>query len=81
MVASRKPRSRTLIEPQLPKLAAFPTPRSETLQERLLYRLAAQPDAVQSASLNLDAPIPELSIPELKIEPMQGTPPDNWRQQ
>ena len=79
-VASRKPLSRSPIEQQLPKLAAFPTPRPETLQERLLYRLAAQPDAVQRASLNLDSPIRELSIPELKIEPMEGTPPDNSRQ-
>ena len=63
---------------RLPKLGTFPAPRPETTQELLLARLAAQPDAVQVASISNDAvPLKELSIPELKIDPMEGTPPDD----
>ena len=62
---------------RLPKLARFPAPRPETTQELLLARLATQPD-VQVASISNDAvPLKELSIPELKIDPMEGTPPDD----
>ena len=61
----------------LPKLAAFPTPRPETEQERLLLRLAAQPGLFQTAHLNSDLPLRELSIPALNIPPLEGTPPDN----
>jgi hypothetical protein len=61
----------------LPKLAIFPTPRPETEQEHLLFRLAAQQGSLETASLSPDLPIRELSVPELKIGPMEGTPPDN----
>lgn len=61
----------------LPKLATFPAPRPETTQERLLAQLAAQPSIVEAASVSSGSmPLKELSIPELKIDPMEGTPPD-----
>ncbi|HKT26427.1 MAG TPA: hypothetical protein VJR04_17590 [Terriglobales bacterium] len=61
----------------LPKLAAFPTPRPETEQERLLLRVAEQPGLLQTAHLNSDLTLRELSIPALNIPPLEGTPPDN----
>jgi hypothetical protein len=61
----------------LPKLATFPAPRPETTQERLLAQLAVQSSIVEAASVSSGAmPLKELSIPELKIDPMEGTPPD-----
>ena len=61
----------------VPKLATFPAPRPETTQEHLLVQLAAQPSIVEAASVSSGAmPLKELSIPELKIDPMEGTPPD-----
>jgi len=68
-------------EPErLPRLATFPAPRPETTQERLLAQLAAQLSVVQVASVSDDAvPLKHLSIPELKIDPMEGTPPDQVR--
>jgi hypothetical protein len=69
-------------EPEpLPKLASFPAPRPETKQERLLAELAGQPETLEVASTSTDsAPLKELSIPELKVDPMEGTPPDDGQQ-
>lgn len=62
----------------LPKLASFPAPRAETTQERLLARLAEQPEAAEMASFSdNEMPLNELSIPELKVSPIEGTPPDD----
>jgi hypothetical protein len=61
----------------LPKLTVFPSPRPETEQEHLLLRLAAQQGSFEMANLNPDLPIREMSVPELKIAPMDGTPADN----
>lgn len=74
---SRNAVSREQTRERLPKLAAFPTPRPETEQERLLLRLAAQPGLLQTAHLNSDSPLKELSIPAINIPPMEGTPRDN----
>jgi len=78
LAAAQRP---NLPEPErLPKLATFPAPRPETTQERLLARLAAQPNVVKVAIVSDDGmPLKELSIPELKIDPIEGTPPDNVR--
>ena len=77
MVAKNTPPAvRSEPEP-LPKLASFPAPRPETRQERLLAQLAGQPEIVEVASASTDSsPLKELSIPELKVDPMEGTPPD-----
>lgn len=66
-------------EPErLPKLASFPAPHPETRQERLLAMLASQSDITDIASsLSEAAPLKELSIPELRVDPMQGTPRDD----
>jgi hypothetical protein len=61
----------------LPKLSVFPTPRPETEQEHLLFRLAAQRGSFETASLNSELPMQELSVPEIKIAPMEGTPPND----
>src|SRR5205807_214729 len=62
----------------LPKLAAFPAPRPETAEERMLLRLAARRGSYDLASSSTDAaPLKDLSVPEIKIDPMEGTPPDN----
>ena len=64
----------------LPKLTKFPTPHPETPQERLLVQLATQPQGIEVANISNDGmPLKELSIPELKTEPMEGTPPDAVR--
>jgi len=66
-------------EPErLPKLASFPAPHPETRQERLLAMLASQSDITDIASsLREAAPLKEISIPELRVEPMEGTPRDD----
>ena len=78
MVAKRTlPAVHTQPEP-LPKLASFPAPHPETRQERLLAQLAGQSDIVEVASTSTNsALLKELSIPELRVDPMEGTPPDN----
>ena len=72
------PRPRVRVETELlPKLATFPAPRPETAQERMLARLMAQRGSYELASASPDmVPLKDLSIPELKIEPMEGTPSD-----
>lgn len=61
----------------LPKLAQFPSPRTQTAQERMLMRLAAQRDSYETAALAVQPGLSELSVPELKVDRMAGTPPDN----
>jgi len=64
------------LEP-LPQLATFPAPRPETAQERVLARLTARRGSYELAGASPDmVPLKDLSIPELKIEPMEGTPSD-----
>jgi len=76
-----QPRIPAQAEP-LPKLATFPAARPETTQERLLARLAGQLNAVEMAGISNDSmPLKELSIPELKLDPMEGTPPDDSQQE
>ena len=64
----------------LPKLANFPTAHPETDQERMLAQLAAQLSAQRRfsdiASVSLDAPPKDLSITELRIDPLEETPTD-----
>jgi hypothetical protein len=63
---------------QLPKLATFPAPRPETAEEHMLLRLAARRDSYDLANVSTDsAPLRDLSVPEIQIDPMEGTPPDN----
>lgn len=65
-------------EQALPRLATFPAPSPETAQERLLARIAARRSSFEVAITSLDlVPLRDLSVPELTIEPMEGTPPDN----
>jgi len=65
----------------LPKLATFPAPRPETREEHMLARLAARQGSYDLANASPDiVPLKDLSVPELKIEPMEGTPPDNTPQ-
>ena len=79
--AAIQPRIPAQAEP-LPKLATFPAPRPETTQERLLARLAGQLNTIEIASISSDSvPLKELSIPELKVNPMNGTPPDDIQQE
>jgi hypothetical protein len=63
---------------QLPKLATFPAPRRESAEEHMLLRLAARRGSYDLANVSIgSAPLKDLSVPELKIDPMEGTPPDN----
>jgi hypothetical protein len=63
---------------QLPRLATFPAPRAETAEEHMLLRLAARRGSYDLANVSTDsAPLRDLSVPEIKIDPMEGTPPDN----
>lgn len=61
----------------LPKLAQFPSPRPQTMQEQMLMRLAARRDSYDAAALAGHAEWSELSVPEIKVDPMAGTPPDS----
>ena len=65
----------------LPKLATFPAPRAATTEERLLARLATRQGSYEIANISNDVRLKDLSIPELRIEPMEGTPPDNTPQE
>ena len=57
--------------------ATFPAPRPETAQERMLVRLMARRGSYDLANASPEmVPLKDLSIPELKIEPMEGTPSD-----
>ena len=65
----------------LPKLATFPAPRPETAEEHMLARLAARRGSYDLANASSDmVPLKDLSVSELKIQPMEGTPPDNTSQ-
>lgn len=68
-------------EERLPKLASFPTARPETEQERLLARaatqLVAQGQISELANISLDSPPKDLSITELRIEPLEASPNDS----
>lgn len=68
-------------EEHLPKLASFPTAHPETDQERMLAQLAAQLSAQRRfsdiANVSLDAPPKDLSITELRIDPLEGTSTDS----
>jgi len=64
-----------------PKLATFPSLHPPTPEERMLARLAARRGSYEVANINGDQPLKDLSIPELKIDPMEGTPPDNAPQE
>src|SRR3954465_12028545 len=68
-------------EQHLPKLASFPTAHPETDQEGMLAQLAAQLSAQRQfsdiANVSLDAPAKDLSITELRIDPLEGTPMDS----
>jgi hypothetical protein len=61
-----------------PKLAMFPTPTPLTGQETLLARVAAAADqaTLQALASASHAPPQDLSIPELKIQPLEGTVTD-----
>ena len=62
----------------LPKLATFPAPRPETPEERMLLRLAARRGSYDLAASSSDAaPLKDLLVQEINIDPMEGTPPDN----
>lgn len=65
----------------LPKLPSFPTAHPETDQERLLAQLAAQISAQRRfsdiANVSLNAPAKDLSITELRIEPLDSPPADS----
>ena len=63
---------------QIPKLATFPAPQPETAEERMMARLAARRDSFDLAQImNKPAPpLEELSVPKLKVEPLEGTLPD-----
>ena len=75
-----RPAVRTGPEP-LPKLATFPAPRPETAEERMLGRLAARRGSYDLANASSDmVPLKDLSVAELKIQPMEGTPLDNTSQ-
>lgn len=65
----------------LPKLATFPAPRAATTEERLLAQLATRQGSYEIANISNDVRLRDLSIPELRIEPMEGTPPDNAPQE
>jgi hypothetical protein len=62
---------------QLPKLATFPAPRPETAEEHMLLRLAARRGSYDLAEASTDSALSDLSVPEINIDPMEGTPPDN----
>lgn len=66
-------------EEAFPKLATFPSTRPETAQERLLARLAARRDSYDVARNSAEemVALKDLSVPELNIKPLEGTPPDN----
>jgi hypothetical protein len=61
----------------LPKLAQFPSPRPQTTQEQMLMRLAARRDSYDTAVLASHSEWSELSVPEINVDPMAGTPPDS----
>lgn len=61
----------------LPTLTTFPARQPETAEERMMARLAARRNSFDLAAITHDpAPLDELSVPKLKVEPMEGTPPD-----
>jgi hypothetical protein len=62
---------------QLPRLATFPAPRAETAEEHMLLRLAARRGSYDLAEASTESALSDLSVPEIKIDPMEGTPPDN----
>jgi hypothetical protein len=63
---------------QLPKLATFPVSSPPTAEERILARLAARRGSYEVATSSENVtPLNELSVPELNIKPLEGTPPDN----
>jgi hypothetical protein len=64
----------------LPKLARFPSARPQTAQERMLMRLAARRDSYETAALEAHPEFGEVSVPELKVDRMAGTPPDDHPQ-
>lgn len=69
-------------ERDLPKLATFPAPSPETAQERLLARLAARRGSYDVAVTSEDTvPLKDLLVPELNIEPLEGTPQDDVPQE
>lgn len=69
-------------EESLPRLATFPAPRPETEQERMLARVAARRSSFDLANVSTDlVPLKDISVPELKIDPMEGTPPDTTPQE
>ena len=74
-VAARKDNGN---QDQFPRLATFPAPQSETAEERMMARLAERRDSFDLAQImNKPAPpLEELSVPKLKVEPLEGTPPD-----
>jgi hypothetical protein len=62
----------------LPTLATFPALQPETAEERMMARLAARRNSFDLAAITRDpAPLDDLSVPKLKVEPMEGTPPDD----
>lgn len=74
-VAARKDNGN---QDQFPRLATFPAPQPETAEERMMARLAARRDSFDLAQI-MDKPAPpieELLVPKLKVEPLEGTPPD-----
>lgn len=76
------PRARVHAELEsLPKLATFPGPRPETAEERMLARLGSRRDSYEIANMSNGLPLRGLSIPEIRIEPLEGTPPDNAPQE
>jgi len=69
-------KKRTDAQEVLPRLARFPSARPQTAQERMLMRLAARHDSYETAALETHPEFSEVSVPELKVDRMAGTPPD-----
>lgn len=69
-------------EESLPRLATFPALSPETEQEHMLARVAARRSSFDLANVSTDlVPLKDLSVPELKIDPMEGTPSDTTPQE
>ena len=80
--AVARPRVRVETAEILPMLATFPAPSPETAQEHMLARLMARRGSYELAKTSPEmVPLRDLSIPELKIEPMEGTPSDETPQE
>jgi hypothetical protein len=43
----------------------------------MLLRLAARRGSYDLAEASTESALSDLSVPEIKIDPMEGTPPDN----